>query len=190
MYLVASNIIRSCWIIFSIVWLFGAMSTKRTVYRESGGRRLRHVIPILIGFFLLFRGHRFIYPLNLRVIPPMDAIGLAAAILCVFGLAFCLWARATLGRNWSGTVTLKEGHELIVRGPYRLVRHPIYTGLLALVVGTAIQHGHLAGMIAALLVFVSFWIKLTSEEEVMTRQFGNAYVAYQQRVKRLIPFVL
>ena len=76
----------------------------------------------------------------------METVQWMAGILCIAGLAFCVWARATLGRNWSGTITLKEGHELIERGPYRLVRHPIYTGLLAMFLATALAFGHLGGV--------------------------------------------
>src|SRR6185312_9564254 len=99
-------------------------------------------------------------------------------ILCVCGLVFCFWARAVLGGNWSGTITLKEKHELIVRGPYRLVRHPIYTGLLAMTLATLVVVGHVAAVIGALLIFLSFWIKLNNEEEVMLKQFGTDYIAY------------
>lgn len=130
------------------------------------------------------------YPLNVRVVPYIDAVAAVSAILCAAGLAFCLWARATLGRNWSGIVTVKEDHELMVRGPYALVRHPIYTGLLAMFVATALVYGHIGGIVAVALVFVSFWIKLNDEEKVMLKQFPDQYPAYQQRVKRIIPFVL
>ena len=102
----------------------------------------------------------------------------------------CLSARALLGRNWSGTVTLKENHELIVRGPYRLVRHPIYAGLMAMMIATALQQGHVAGLLGVVLVFVSFWIKSSYEEEVMLKQFPEQYADYRQRVKRIIPFLL
>src|SRR5205823_12230299 len=91
-------------------------------------------------------------------------------VLCIAGLAFCIWARFTLGRNWSGVVTLKGGHELIMRGPYAVVRHPIYTGLLTMFVATVIVLGHVAGIIALPLVFVSIWIKLRHEE----KQIGRA----------------
>ena len=186
----AKNIISACWGIFAVVWLVAAVFTKRTVYRETGSQRLRYIVPILIGCFLLFRGQRLPDPLNVRVIPHTDAILAAAAILCVCGLGFCVWARAVLGRNWSGTVTLKEGHELIVRGPYRLVRHPIYAGILAMFIATVIQQGYIAAIIGLTLVFVSFWIKLSEEEEVMLKQFPDQYAAYRHRVKRIIPFVL
>ena len=183
------NILSVCWTVFLIVWLLAAIFTKRTVYRESRAQRLRYTIPILIGCYLLFRGYHLPYPFNARIIPHTSTILVAAAILCVCGLAFCFWARAVLGGNWSGTVTLKENHELIVRGPYRLVRHPIYTGLLAMVIATEMQQGHIAGMIGLILVFVSFWIKLSEEEELMRRQFPAQYAAYGERVKRIIPFI-
>ena len=189
MHSLAIDIIRGCWITFGIVWLLAAVSTKQSVYRESRVQRLRYSIALVVGSFLLFRGHRLGYPLNARIIAQMDAITVIAVILCVAGLVFCIWARITLGSNWSGTITLKEKHELIVRGPYRLVRHPVYTGLLAMVFATVIVVGHVAGIIGATLVFVSFWIKLSAEEEVMLKQFPDQYAAYRQRVRRLIPFI-
>jgi len=167
-----------------------AMFTKRTLYRESRAQRLGYTIPILIGCYLLFRGYDLPYPFNVRIIPYTNPILVAAAILCVCGLVLCFWARAVLGRNWSGTITLKENHELIVRGPYRLVRHPIYTGLLVMVIATVMQQGHVAAITGLILVFASFWIKLTEEEELMRKQFSDQYLAYVERVKRIIPFVL
>jgi protein-S-isoprenylcysteine O-methyltransferase Ste14 len=184
------NIISACWSVFLVVWLLAAIFTKRTVYRESRAQRLRYTIPILIGCYLLFRGYDLPSPLNVRIIPHNNAILGAVAILCICGLGFCFWARAVLGGNWSGTVTLKENHELIVRGPYRLVRHPIYTGLLAMVIATVMQQGHIAGIIGLILVFVSLWIKLGEEEELMRKQFPDQYAAYGEQVKRIIPFVL
>ena len=187
---IVNNIISNCWALLLVVWLLAAIFTKRTVYRESRAQRLRYMIPIMIGCYLLFRGNRLPYPFNVRTIPHTDPILVTAAALCICGVGLCFWARAVLGRNWSGTVTLKENHELIVRGPYRLVRHPIYTGLLAMVIATAIQQGHFGGIIGLILIFVSLWIKSSYEEEVMRKQFPDQYVAYRERVKRIIPFVL
>src|SRR4029077_6803193 len=150
-----------------IVWLLAALFTKRTVYHEGSTRRLRYIIPILFGWYLVLRGYRLGPPLDVHIIPHPDATVVVAAFLCLCGLRFCLWARAVLGRNWSGTVTLKEDHELIVRGPYRLVRHPIYTGLIVMIIATVIQRGHIAGIVGLVFVFVSLWIKLGEEEQVM-----------------------
>lgn len=189
-YSVAIDVIRGCWLTFVIVWLLTALSTKPSVYRESRSQRLRYALPIVVAYFLLMNGGRLPYPLNVRVLLPVAIVAWSGMILCVGGLGFAIWARVVIGRNWSGAVTLKEEHELIERGPYRLVRHPIYTGILSMFVATAIMLGHLAGCIGVVIVIASFWIKLIREEKVMLNQFPDKYAAYRQRVKRLIPFVL
>ena len=184
------DIIRTCWILFAVIWLLAAATNKRSIYRESGAQRLRYSILLIIAFLLLSRSYRLPFPFGVRIIPATEAVKWMAGILCIAGLLFCFWARATLGRNWSGTVTLKEGHELIQGGPYRFVRHPIYTGLLAMFLATAIAYGHVGGFVAVLVAFASFWIKLLGEEKLMLQQFPDQYAAYRQRVKRIIPFVL
>jgi len=186
----AIDIISGCWLVFVAIWVIGSVSTKRTVYRETHAQRLRYWVLLVIAYFLLLYGRRLPYPLNLRIVPHVVPTALAAAVLCVIGLAFAFWARVTLGRNWSGVVTLKEGHELVERGPYRFVRHPIYTGILTMFFATALALGHLAGFAATLLLFASFWIKLRDEEQLMLQQFPDRYAAYRRRVKRIIPFVL
>jgi protein-S-isoprenylcysteine O-methyltransferase Ste14 len=189
-YSLAIDIISGCWLVFVAIWVIGALSTKRTVYRETHAQRLRYWVWLAIACFLLMYGRRFPYPFNLRIVPHVTPTAWAAAVLCIIGLAFAFWARVTLGRNWSGLVTLKEGHELIERGPYRFVRHPIYTGILTMFFATALAVGHLAGFAATFLIFVSFWIKLRDEEQLMLQQFPDRYAAYRQRTKRIIPFVL
>jgi protein-S-isoprenylcysteine O-methyltransferase Ste14 len=189
-YSLAANVIRACWIVFVTVWLLAAISTKRAIYRETRAQRLRYWLLFATACFLLFYRRGFSYPLNVEIVPPAIAIGYGAALLCVAGLAFTLWARATLGRNWSGIVTLKEGHELIQRGPYRFVRHPIYTGVLTMSFATALVESRLAGFIGVLTMFASFWIKLEFEERLMLQQFPEQYAAYKQHVKRIIPFIL
>jgi protein-S-isoprenylcysteine O-methyltransferase Ste14 len=190
LYPLALNIISDCWILFAVIWLVAAFWTKRSVYQESRWQRLGYMIPILIGGYLVFKGQRLSESLAFRIVPHVDALAWTGIALCIVGLAFCIWARFTLGRNWSGIVTLKGGHELITRGPYALVRHPIYTGLLTMFVATVMVLGHVAGIIAIPLVFVSIWIKLRHEEKLMLQKFPDQYAAYQRRVKRLIPFIL
>jgi protein-S-isoprenylcysteine O-methyltransferase Ste14 len=186
----AFNIVRGCWLVFVAVWVLAAISTKRTVYRESRAQRQRYWLLFVIACLLMIYGGRWPYPLNLRIVPHAAPIALAAAVLCIAGLLVALWARMILGRNWSGMVTLKEGHELVERGPYRFVRHPIYTGMLAMFFATALLQRHLAGFVGVLLMFASFWIKLGFEENLMVQQFPERYAAYRQRTKRIIPFVV
>jgi protein-S-isoprenylcysteine O-methyltransferase Ste14 len=189
-YSLVLDIIRGCWLVFVAIWVIAAVSTKRTVYRETRAQRLRYWVLLAIAYFLLLYGPRLPYPLNLRIVPHVAPTAWAAAVLCVIGLAFAFWARVTLGRNWSGVVTLKEGHELIEHGPYRFVRHPIYTGILTMFFATALALGHMGGLAGTLLMFASFWIKLGDEEKLMLQQFPERYAAYQRRAKRIIPFVL
>ena len=189
-YSLAIDIIRGCWLVFVAIWVIGALSTKRTVYREPHAQRLRYWVFLIVAYFLLVSGQRLPYPLNLRIIPQVAPTAWVAAVLCVIGLVFACWARVSLGRNWSGVVTLKEGHELVERGPYRFVRHPIYTGIITMFFATALALGHLAGFAATLLMFASFWIKLRDVEQLMLQQFPDQYAAYRRRAKRIIPFVL
>jgi protein-S-isoprenylcysteine O-methyltransferase Ste14 len=186
----ALNFIAAFWLVFVSVWLVASLSTKRTVYRESAGERARYWLLLVIAYLLLTQGRKFPYPLSLIIIPRTALSGWIGAVLCACGLALAIWARLILGRNWSGVVTLKEDHELVQRGPYRLVRHPIYTGLQGMFLGTAIAFGSLSAFIAVPLVFVSFWIKLSREERLMLKQFPDDYPDYQRRVKRIIPFLL
>jgi protein-S-isoprenylcysteine O-methyltransferase Ste14 len=173
-----------------LVWLLGAISTKRTIYRESSAERAGYWLVLVIGYFLVIKSSSLPFPFDWLVVPHAPSSAWVGVFLCVSGLLFAIWARVILGRNWSGVITLKEEHELIVRGPYRVVRHPIYTGILAMFAGTAIAIGYFGGFLGLLLVFVSFWLKLKREEDLMLKHFPDKYVAYQRRVKRIIPFLV
>jgi protein-S-isoprenylcysteine O-methyltransferase Ste14 len=167
-----------------------AACTKRTIYRESGGQRARYWALLVIGYFLLIKSSSLPHPIDQLLVPHSESSAWTGAFLCIGGLGLAIWARAILGRNWSGVVTLKEEHELIERGPYRIVRHPIYTGMLAMFAGTAIAIGYFGGFVGLLLVFISFWMKLKREEDLMLKEFPEKYSAYQRRVKRIIPFLV
>jgi protein-S-isoprenylcysteine O-methyltransferase Ste14 len=125
-----------------------------------------------------------------EILPHIALLQITGAVICVCGLVFTLWARHTLAGNWSSDVTFKQGHELIRTGPYRFVRHPIYTGLLIMQAGTAILIGQLRGPISLALVGIGFWTKLRQEERLLIRHFPDAYPAYQREVKALVPFVI
>jgi protein-S-isoprenylcysteine O-methyltransferase Ste14 len=131
--------------VFVVFWIATAFSTKRTV-RRVGGWRLVFFI-ILVGYFVVRLGFLHAAWMNGVVWQRTLATGLAADAIALAGLAVMLWARVVLGRNWSADVVLKEGHELVTRGPYRWVRHPIYSGLLLLALGL----GGVAGAVERLL---------------------------------------
>ena len=113
-----------------------------------------------------------------------------AGDLSAAGLLFSVWTRLHLGNNWSQTVTIKEDHELITSGPYSLVRHPIYSGLLTGFIGSAIALDKWRGIVAVLLVFIVLWHKLRLEEKWMHSQFGEAYESHSIKVAILIPYLL
>ena len=150
---------------------------------------LAHRIPLGCCYFLLTSLH-LPPPLNLSMTPKADWARAAGASVCVVGLLMTLWARCTLGGNWNSAVTFKQGHELIRTGPYRLVRHPIYTGLLVMALGTALDFGQLRCWLALPLIAAAFWIKLKREEKLLLRHFPDEYPAYQEQVKALVPFVI
>ena len=118
------------------------------------------------------------------------SIGFAADAVVAIGLMITLWARFTLGANWSGAVTFKENHELITTGPYAFARHPIYTGLLTMLLGTVIISGHASGFAILTLGTIMLWLKSLDEERMMTKHFPDAYPPYKRRVAALIPFIL
>lgn len=186
-----------CWKIFVVVWLISALFTKRTAERQTVAERVRYSVPFFLAFLLMFCGlHdprlKLPEPLHFLYTPVLPhsrtVLSLGLAITAP-GLAILLWSRAIIGTNWSGTVTYKENHQLIRHGPYAYVRHPIYSGLLLMFLGTAITVGNLGGLLGFPFLFVSCWIKLKQEEALMVRHFEDAYRAYKARVKALVPYV-
>jgi protein-S-isoprenylcysteine O-methyltransferase Ste14 len=170
------------------VWNVMARRVKEAAQSESAASRLSHVVPLLISAYLLV-AHVPLPLLNDRFAPLALWLAVLGAALTFAGLAFAIWARFVIAGNWSSYVELKRDHELIVAGPYRWVRHPIYTGLLLAFVGSALAVGEWRGVLAVAIVAASFWRKLKLEEAVMRRQFGEAYARYAARVPALIPFL-
>jgi protein-S-isoprenylcysteine O-methyltransferase Ste14 len=120
--------------------------------------------------------------------PPSFAAYWIGVALVIAGLAFAIWARVHLGGNWSGTVTIKQGHELIRSGPYAYVRHPIYTGLITALLGTTLASGTVHAAIGLAIIAVSFVHKSRIEEGFMRETFPGAYQRYSAEVPALIPF--
>jgi len=180
----------AAWIVQAAYWTLSMVRTKTTVRHQSVPSRLLHLILIVPAFWLLFERASNFGVLDMRFIPLHSGIAWAGFAVTIAGLVFALWARMTIGTNWSGTVTLKQDHELIRSGPYRLVRHPIYTGLLFAAMGTAVAFGVLRGLLGAFLMFIAFFQKSRVEEQFMVEQFNGEYLAYRNSVKAIIPFIL
>jgi protein-S-isoprenylcysteine O-methyltransferase Ste14 len=180
---------RDLWYVLGIVWLFGLLTTKPVARAQSLGSRLLEVGLSLLAFSLVF-GRYFRNGWRAwAFVPNPQAGGAIGLIMVLLGVCFSIWARLELGGNWSGSVTIKEGHTLIRRGPYTIVRHPIYSGLLLALLGSAIMIGELRGLLGVGILFLSFWLKSRVEERFMLEQFGADYRQYQQQVKGLVPYV-
>jgi protein-S-isoprenylcysteine O-methyltransferase Ste14 len=177
------------WLVFIAFWIAVARGGKVVAQRESVSSRLSHYLPLLVAIYLLAAPHIPVILLNDRFAPLSLWLVRLGAALTLAGVAFAIWARVLIAGNWSSDVTLKRDHELIVTGPYAFVRHPIYTGILLALVGTALAVGGWRAALAVVVAAAAFWRKLTIEEAVMRRQFGETYARYAARVPALIPFV-
>ncbi|HEY6490939.1 MAG: isoprenylcysteine carboxylmethyltransferase family protein [Terracidiphilus sp.] len=192
MHINVDSAIGYAWMAVGLVWLGGVLFTKRTVRAQPVGTRLFQIAVAALGFVLLSGKCRACFPyewLFVQFVPHADSIAAAALLLTVAGAGFAIWARLTLGSNWSGRATVKANHELVTDGPYAIARHPIYTGLLVAVAGTALNVGQWRGILALIVIVLSLMIKMSQEERLMLETFPVAYPAYRQRVKALIPGV-
>ncbi|HZV12213.1 MAG TPA: isoprenylcysteine carboxylmethyltransferase family protein [Candidatus Kapabacteria bacterium] len=177
------------WIFFVVYWIAKARNNKRTVERQSQLTRIIAVISIYFGAILIYGQWFPLETLHYHILPKNDLTGILGDIVCAAGIAFAVWARVVLGRNWSGTVTFKEGHELIERGPYAIVRNPMYTGIIIGFLGSAIVSGTVNAFVAILFMTAGLIVKIHTEEKLLDRHFTEEYAAYKKRVKRLIPFI-
>ncbi len=177
------------WLVFLAVWAVGAFRNKRTMRGMPRVDLIVHVLVLAAAADLLIAPGLRRGALAYRVVPDRGWIEDLGDLLQIAGLAFCIWARLHIGRNWSGTVTLKQGHTLVRSGPYGWVRHPIYSGLLLAVLGLVLGRGELGGALAVLLLAVEWKRKSMMEERLMLEQFGEEYQRYRRAVKGLVPWL-
>jgi len=173
--------IFAVWVAFWLYWIIAATRAKDGT--RPSARRPRSAL-LLVAVYVLLR----IFRVNGLAVhsPALEAVG---AVLLLCGLALAVWARIYLGRNWGMPMTLKDEPELVTSGPYRFVRHPIYSGILLAVLGTALAT-NLFALLALLAIGAYFVYSARVEEQLMTDQFPTAYPPYQARTKMVIPFVL
>ncbi len=189
MYAAICNWINGVWIVVGIVWAVGYLLASRAKRTEGVVSRLTHLAIMIAAFALVFKKPLPEGFLSDRFLPPEPAVAWVGFAITVAAAAFAVAARLALGRNWSGTVTIKYDHTLVRRGPYALVRHPVYTGLVFGLLGTAIAFGRTECLVGVALAVIGCWQKWRIEEQFMTEQFGAEYAAYRQHVKALIPYV-
>ncbi len=183
------EIISVCWVVFWIYWTF-------TTHRgHPSKRKVARTFTVLntgllyLGFLLILLGRRLPGSLDLLVVPQGIPIDVTGTIFAILGVAFAIWSRQSLRNNWSGEVAIKEGQQLIHSGPYAIVRHPIYAGILLALLGTTLISSTVGSLLGFLLAILSLWQKAYVEEQFLLVEFGEQYANYQREVKFLIPFI-
>jgi protein-S-isoprenylcysteine O-methyltransferase Ste14 len=182
--MIYSQVIGLCWLAFLAAWVilaiaFGTSGRNRT---SPAGLGVRVLLAAGLGIAIVLSNR---YPLHGDLAAGAKGAG---AALCVAGLAFATWARVALGRNWGMPMTLHQNPQLVTSGPYRYVRHPIYTGLAAMWIGTALVYPLATLPCAAIIAYVI--VSALREERDMAQRFPDTYAEYQRRSKMLVPFLI
>ncbi len=176
--------LRDVWLVWAISWFVAARWTARTTKRAGVSVHLAYQLPIAAGALAMFAARRSLPPLW-RV---SSTVGWWLTCVALLGFAFTWWARVHLGTLWSGLVARKAGHRVVDDGPYAIVRHPIYSGILLAIAATAAQLGTVPAVAGAAIVAAGLYLKATIEERFLRGELGaEAYDQYARRVPMLLP---
>jgi protein-S-isoprenylcysteine O-methyltransferase Ste14 len=186
------------WVGWIIYWVVGeplyqyAKHESKAALKLGGGRRnILSYVFLMAAFGILeisFTGRLAL--LGEGFLPDVEAVWLVGFVLAIAGLAFSVWARVYLGSNWSPIAMLKKGQTLVRTGPYGVVRHPIYLGLIIAIIGTALVYGGYRVIISIVCVFLFAWVRIIEEEKLMSNRFGEDYTKYKKEVKAIIPGII
>ncbi len=176
------------WLAWAVSWFAAAAWSARTLKRPSLGTEIFYRIVTLAGFAMIFWGRPDNADNFHHLWHVSDALAWALVAVTALCFAFAWWARIHLGQLWSGFVTKKEGHRIVDSGPYTIVRHPIYTAIIAAALCLAILHGDAVALAGFALLTFGFWLKARVEENFLRQELGaEAYDAYARRVPMLVP---
>lgn len=179
--------IKALWLLFGAYWLVSALKRKKTKQRETILQRFGYTLPLALAFYFLYQTSPVYDWLRDRFVPVGPLGEWLGVVLTAGGIAVAFWARWHLGTNWSGVVTLKQDHELIRTGPYRTIRHPIYTGILLALLGTAITFGEVRALLAVAIAWSSFYIKARREELFLSQEFGPSFAEHKRSTGMFLP---
>jgi protein-S-isoprenylcysteine O-methyltransferase Ste14 len=172
--------------IFSLYWSAAAKNSKPAVSSESKASRRFHLIVLNAGVLLLI--FSFSIPgFRNPVLPASPILQLAGLTIEVAGFALAIWARRTLGANWSGEVRIATGHQLVRTGPYQWIRHPIYTAVLAMYLGILLVSGEVHAVVGLAIIVLAYLRKIRMEETILAAQFGEEFAAWRQETWALAP---
>jgi protein-S-isoprenylcysteine O-methyltransferase Ste14 len=183
----AQGILDWMWGGFGLYWLVSALRTKKVATNENAGLRILRLATLALMLALLLTPWLRMGPLARRFVPQSMALAPLGVAVAGAGFALAIWARRHLGQNWSDKVVLKVDHQLVRSGPYAYVRHPIYTGVLLGIGGTALAIGEWRGLLALLLQGTSYLIKATREERILATSFGQPYAEYKRETGFFLP---
>ncbi|PWT76339.1 MAG: hypothetical protein C5B59_06895 [Bacteroidetes bacterium] len=176
------------WTILLLYWVYTGMKTKITVKRQATLPRVVYLAIMITGFSFVFGKFMSIGWLGSKFLPPLKWLPYLGLLINLAGIILAIVARAWLGNNWSGIVTIKKDHELIRSGPYSITRHPIYTGLLFGLFGVAIIIGEWRALLGVLILFFAIQLKIKAEEKMLSNEFPE-YREYKRQTKKLIPLI-
>lgn len=180
-------IIRGAWLVLVFYWLAVSITKKAARKRQPSAERIAHVIYMAIASIFLWKEDPRFGPLNNSFLPDTLFKAWVGAAITVLGVAFAIWARWHIGRNWSAEVTIKKDHKLIRTGPYAHIRHPIYTGLLLAALGTAIAIGEYRALVSLVLLTAGFIFKAKREENFLAGEFGPAFEEHKLHTGFFLP---
>ena len=184
-------LLKIIWLIVIVYWTISSFKVKNVKKTNSLLNNIMfYWLPLFVAVMLLGPGEWFGHTwLREQFTEHSDTVGLIGLLFSSVGAIISCRARYIIGNNWSLSVQQKENHELITNGIYKIVRHPIYLGLLNLFIGNAIIVGDYRAIIAVIIVFISFLIKIKNEEKNMIELFGEKYDKYKKETKALIPYI-
>jgi protein-S-isoprenylcysteine O-methyltransferase Ste14 len=182
-------LIVAIWAVWKAYWLISARGLKPATEKEPLTSRIPIVIGLVLAICLMLVPGWFGSFMGQSFTGQTDATYLPGLVIALGGISFAFWARHSLGTNWSGRVTIKEDHELVTAGPYRWVRHPIYTGALLIVTGSALALGHAGGIFSIAIMTAVFMYKMRLEEKMLHKHFGERYAAYRRSTRAIIPLI-
>jgi protein-S-isoprenylcysteine O-methyltransferase Ste14 len=175
------------WLVFAIYWSIAAKDKGRSRNSESFWSRQVHLVLVNVAALLLLLR---VPGLTARFLPASVVVSVFGLSIDACSLLLAVWARRHLGSNWSGEVRIAENHQLVRSGPYRMLRHPIYTAALGMYFGTAIVSGEVHSLLALILVILAYWRKIHLEELVLGDALGAEYEHYRRHTSALLPWLL
>ena len=183
------NITSTCWVVFWMYWSFGAPRRRPSKRKVARTFTVLNTGLLYLGFLLILLGRSVPGSLRLLFVPPTIPMDVTGTMFTILGVAFAIWSRHALRTNWSGEVAITEGQQFIRSGPYAVVRHPIYAGMLLALFGTTLVSSTVGSLLGFVLAIVSLWQKASMEEQFLLVEFGEQYANYQREVKLLIPWI-